>query len=173
MYLFKLKEILLRKKFDKMLSKLARNRNVSQKKIRTVGILTTETIASKTAIQSRVEAILGVRDSKMYRFKKFEKAASISYTHFSEKDISWKGNFAQPNFKSFLEYPFDLLIGYFDEEHLYVERAILQSNASFKAGFSGVNSKLYELEIVEVPIKIDAFLLELKKYLQILQKLKN
>jgi acetolactate synthase small subunit len=75
--------------------------------------------------------------------------------------------------QSFLEQPFDLLIGYFNTNNLYLETAILQSNATFKAGFSGVNSDLYELEIAGNIKDIHQFLSELKKYLQSLKKLKS
>ena len=173
MNLSKLKEARIRRKFDKMLSRLEENSTVSKKEIITVGILTTDEISSKIELQSKVESILGIRNSKKYSFKKFDKSATVSYKHFSEKDMNWKGTFVQPNFQIFLAQPFDLLIGYFDVKNLYLEKAILQANASFKTGFSGVNSKLYELEIAEAAIKIDEFLLELKKYLQILEKLKN
>ena len=79
----------------------------------------------------------------------------------------------QPNFQSFLEQPFDLLIGFFNVNNLYLEKAILQSKATFKAGFSGVNSKLYELEISSQLENVQQFSSELKKYLLILKKLKN
>lgn len=171
MNLSKLKEARIRRNFDKMLSKLEENSTISKKEIVNVGILTTDEISSKIALQSKVESILGVRNSKIYSFKKFDKSAAISYKHFSEKDINWKGTFVQPNFQIFLAQPFDLLIGYFDVKNLYLEKAISQADASFKAGFTGINSKLYELEIAESTLKIDEFLLELKKYLQILEKL--
>ena len=173
MSLSSLKESFLRKKFDKTLSNLKDNRTVSQKEILTVGILTTESISSKIDLQSEVEAILGVKNSKIYSFKKFNKSDEVSFKHFSEKDINWKGEFKEPNFQSFLEHPFDLLIGYFNHNHLYLEKAVLESNASFKAGFSEVNSKLYELEISTDIENIQQFSSELKKYLQILKKLKN
>ena len=173
MNLSNLKESRLRKKFDKMLLRLQENRIVSQKEILTVGILTTESVSSKIDVQSEIEAILGLKNSKIYSFKKFNKSDEVSFKHFSEKDINWKGEFIEPNFQSFLEQPFDLLIGYFNHNHLYLEKAVLESNASFKAGFSEVNSKLYELEISTDIEDIQQFSSELKKYLQILKKLKN
>lgn len=66
-----------------------------------------------------------------------------------------------------------MLIGYFNKKNLYLENAVLQSKATFKVGISKVNQKLYDIEIAEVPIKTDKFLLELKKYLRILKKIKN
>ena len=173
MSLSSLKESFLRKKFDKTLSILKDNRTVSQKEILTVGILTTESISSKIDLQSEVEAILGVKNSKIYSFKKSNKSDEVSFKHFSEKDINWKGKFTEPTFQSFLEQPLDLMIGYFSENHLYLEKAILASKASFKTGFSEVNSKLYELEISTELENVAQFLSELKKYLQILKKLKN
>ena len=65
----------------------------------------------------------------------------------------------QPNFKSFIEEPFDLLIGYFNKKNLYLENAVLQSKATFKVGISKVNQQLYDIEIAEVPSKTDKFLL--------------
>ena len=102
-----------------------------------------------------------------------KKIDDVSFKHFSEKDINWKGEFVQPNFQSFLDTPFDLLIGYFSESHLYLEIAILKSKAGFKAGFSSVNTKLYDLEILEKIENSNQFFSELKKYLKILKKLKN
>ena len=173
MNLSKLKESILRKKFDNILLKLQDNRSVSQKEILTVGILTTESISSKIDIQSVIEANLGVRNSKIFSFKKFDKSDEVCDKHFSEKDINWRGNFKQPAFQNFLEQPFDLLIGYFNHDHLYLQKAVLESKARFKAGFSDVNPKLYELEISTELENIQQFSSELKKYLQILKKLKN
>ena len=173
MNLSNLKESRLRKKFDKIVLKLQENRIVSQKEILTFGILTTESVSSKIDVQSEIEAILGLKNSKIYSFKKFNKSDEVSFKHFSEKDINWKGEFIEPTFQSFLEQPFDLLIGYFNHNHLYLEKAVLESKASFKAGFSEVNSKLYELEISTELDNVQQFSSELKKYLQILKKLKN
>lgn len=173
MNLSKLKENRLRRKFDKSISKLSENRTVSQKEIKSVGILTTEELSSKIDLQSEIEAILGVRNSKIFSFKKFDKFDDVSFKHFTEKDINWSGDFVQPNFQSFLEQPFDLLIGYFNTNNLYLEKAILQSKATFNVGFSGVNQKLYELEISEQIANVQQFSSELKKYLVILKKLKN
>ena len=173
MNLSKLKESRLRRKFNKILLKLQDNRAVPQKEILTVGILTSESIISEIGVQSEIETTLALNNSKLYSFKKFNKLDEVSLTCFSEKDVNWRGNFTEPNFKKFLEQPFDLLVGYFNHQHLYLEKAVLESNATFKVGFSNVNSKLYELEISTELENIQQFSSELKKYLQILKKLKN
>ncbi|QOD60852.1 hypothetical protein H9I45_16180 [Polaribacter haliotis] len=167
----KLKHNILQKKFDKALQKSTINRVVSQKKIQSVGILTSEEIFSKLDILPIVEEILEVRNTKIYSFRPFNKLDEFSYKHFSENDINWKGEFIQENFESFLQQPFDLLICYFNKPNLYLESAVLQSKASFNVGFSGVNSNLFEIEISEDILNVNEFTLELKKYLQIIKKL--
>lgn len=171
--LTKLKESILQKKFQKTLLKYVKDRKACNKEILSVGILTTDKITKEFNLQKDVETLLNLRNSKIYSFKNFEKNVEVSFKHFSEKDINWNGKFRQQNFQSFLEEPFDLLIGYFTTNNLYLETAVLQSKATFKAGFAEVNSDLYELEISCEYSNSSKFLLELKKYLQILKKLKN
>lgn len=173
MNLTKLKEKNIRRQFNKKLSKSKGQTVNSQKTIQSVGILTTDDISSKLDVLKELETILGVRNAKMYSFRKFNKIDEESFKHFSEKYINWKGEFIQENFQSFLEQPFDLLIGYFNTSHLYLECAVLQSNARFKVGFSDVNSDLYQIEISDNLDDIQSFFTELKKYLIILKKLKN
>jgi len=169
----KLKESILRKKFQKTLINLPEVSPVSMSVIKTVGILTTDEISSNIDFKKEIELVFGLRHSKIYSFRKFDKNDSISYKHFSEKDLNWQGDFVQQNIKVFLEEPFDLLIGFFESNHLYLEKAVMFSAASFKVGISGVNPKLYSLEISETTYQIQSFLRELKRYLEILKKVKN
>ncbi|MGJ8761642.1 hypothetical protein H0I29_12370 [Polaribacter sp. R2A056_3_33] len=173
MNFLKLKETRIKKKFDKNIKQVSESRIVSQKEIKSVGILTTASISLEVDLQAKIETVLGLKNVKIYSFKKSDATKDTSFKYFTQKDINWKGVYIEPSFKSFLEEPFDLLIGYFSEANLYLETAVLQSNATFKAGFSGVNSKLYELEVSEDTAHVEAFSSELKKYLQILKKLKN
>jgi hypothetical protein len=168
-----LKKSFIKKHFKKLLLKKEESRVVSQKTIKTVGIICSDEISKWISVKDEVEKLLGVRNTKIYSFKEFNKNDVVSYKHFSEKDFTWKGNISQPNFKSFTDEPFDLLIGYFNKNNLYLENAVLHSNAKFKVGIAKVNQKLYDIEIAEVPKNIDKFLLELKKYLKILKKLEN
>jgi hypothetical protein len=167
------KRFFLKKHFRKILLEKENNRVVSQKEIKTVGILTTDEISNWVDVKEEVEKLLNLRNAKIYSFRPNKKNREVSYKHFSEIDFSWNGNISQPNFKNFIDEPFDLLIGYFSKKNWYLENAVLRSNATFKVGISKVNQQLYDIEIAEVPIKTDKFLLELKKYLKILKKLKN
>jgi hypothetical protein len=167
------KKYFLKKQFKKNLIIKEDKRVVCQNEIKTVGILTTDEISKWVNIKEEVEKILNLRNAKIYSFRPHKKHQEVSFKHFSEKDFSWNGHIHQPNFKSFIEEPFDLLIGYFDKKNLYLESAVLNSNAKFKAGISKVNQQLYDIEISEVPSKTDTFFLELKRYLKILKKIKN
>lgn len=172
MNLTKLKENRIKSNFDKKLSKL-KERIVSQKEIQTVAILTTEKLSKEINLQAEIESILAVKNSKIYSFKNFNKLEEDGNKYFTEKNINWKGEFTEPTFKNFLAQPFDLIIGYFDTNHLYLEQAVFQSKATFKVGFAEVNSKLYEIEISEKTANTKPFFLELKKYLLLLKKIKN
>ncbi|AUC84686.1 hypothetical protein CW731_04995 [Polaribacter sp. ALD11] len=165
------KETILKKKLDKLLSNSEFGGASALKKIQTVGIITSEEITSKIDLKVAVEAALGIKNAKIYSLRAFSKTDEISYKHFTEKDINWRGQFTQTNFKSFLEQPLDLLIGYFNTNNIFLESAVLQSKAQFKVGFAATNSKLYQIEISEEIEHVGEFTSELKKYLQIIKKL--
>lgn len=166
-----LKHSVIKKIFDKSLLKSIENRVVSQREVLSVGVLTTDEISSQFDIQKEIEATLKLRNVKLYSYRKFNKLDEESFKHFSENDINWRGKYTHQNLQSFLEQPFDLLIGYFNANNLYLESAVLQSKSMFKAGFSDVNSQLYELEISEKTENVFQFTSELKRYLQILKKI--
>lgn len=167
------KKVFFKKQFKKLLLEKEKNRVVSQKEIKTVGILTTEKISNWLDLKDEVEKYLGLSNVKIYSYRPYRKSKKDASKHFSEKDFTWKGNIKQPNFKEFIEQPFDLLIGYFNKKNLYLENAVLHSNATFKVGFSKVNQQLYDIEIAEVPSKTHKFFLELKKYLKVMNMIKN
>ncbi len=138
--------------------------------IKTVGIISTDEISNWIDVKTAVEDHFKVHNTKIYSFRPYSRKEEVSFKHFSEKDFNWKGQVSQPNFKVFIEQPFDLLIGFFNKRNLYVENAVLRSNAKFKVGISNVNQDLYDMEIAVLPKNTDQFLEELKKYLLILKK---
>lgn len=168
-----MKKSFIKKRFKKVLKEKEELREISHEEVYTVGIITSSEIYKWIKIENEVEIILGLGNVRIYSYRPFSKMDVPSYKFFTEKDFNWKGEPKNKNFKSFLEEPHDLLIGYFNKNNLYLENAVLRSNAKFKVGFAKVNHHLYDMEIAEFPTKIECFLLELKKYLIILKKLKN
>lgn len=167
----KLKENTLKKNLKKLVLQNQQTDISSTKKIQTIGIITSQEISSKINLVPEIERILDIKNVKIYSLRNFNKKDTLSDLHFTEKDIYWNGQFKPTNFKSFLEEPFHLLIGYFSANNIILETAIAQSKADLKVGFTNVNEDLYSIEISEETENIASFLSELKKYLQILKKL--
>lgn len=171
--IFNYRKNYFKKLFQKELLEADANREVCTKEIKTVGILTTELFFNTIELKEEVERILNLRNAKIYCYRPYKKSNTISFKHFSEKDFNWKGKIIQPNFKSFIDEPFDLMIGFFDRNNLFLESAVLQSKASFKVGIAKVNQMLYDIEIKSNPYMVDEFLNELRRYLILIKKLKN
>lgn len=168
-----MKKKFIKRNFQKLLLEKEQNRVVSTDIIKTVGIISTDEISNWIDVKTAVEDHFKVHNTKIYSFRPYSRKEEVSFKHFSEKDFNWKGQVSQPNFKVFIEQPFDLLIGFFNKKNLYIENAVLRSNAKFKVGISNVNQDLYDMEIAVLPKNTNQFLEELKKYLLILKKVEN
>ncbi|WP_299016699.1 hypothetical protein [uncultured Polaribacter sp.] len=165
------KEKILKKKLLQLISNQQQKQVSEVKKIQTIGIVTSLAVASKINLALEIERELQVKGVTQYNLVKVLPKEEITKQQFTEKDINLKGEFTQPEFKNFLNKPFDLLIGYFSESNVFLESAVAQSKARFKVGFSNVNEDLYLMEFSENIENVSGFLLELKKYLIILNKL--
>jgi hypothetical protein len=168
-----LKKQFINRNFKKLLLLKEKNREISSGNIKTVGVITEDANYSLLKIKQELEDVLEFNNVKFYSFRPYERKQEVSYKHFTEKDFKWDGKIKQPSFKVFIEEPFDLLIGLFNSKNIYIENAVLLSNAKFKAGISNVNPQLYDLEISMPTNTNKMFFQELKKYLKILKKLKN
>ncbi len=163
----KLKELFIQRKFEKKLRLSSKNRVYNTNKIRSVGIITTDEFLSNSDIEKRLYNVMeNVKTFHIYSYRKLSKSGN----YFTKKNINWKGEISDINLKSFLDNPFDLLIGYFNEKHLYLEFVTLKSKATFKIGFAGVNDKLFDLVIAEKIENDISFTNEIRKYLESLSK---
>ncbi len=168
----KFKKQSLLKRFQKELKLIPETRTPNSKEIHSVAILTNNELFEEIDIAEHVKSSLAsVRNVHIYSYRVFKKSDPITYKHFTEKDIDWNGKIKDPSLESFLENPFDLLIGYFDTNNLYLEYCALKSKATFKIGFSKVNDKLFDLVVSENPKNIDSFIAVIKKYLALLHKI--
>ncbi len=172
MGILKFKEQGIRKKFLKQLEIAKQTHVASSKQVNKVGVLAFDELSKVIDITRLVEeGIENARNVQLLSFRPFEKSASKSYKHFSEKDINRKGEFTDPSIQQFLERPFDLLICFYNQSNLYLEMATLQSQAGFKIGFAGVNDQLFDLVISENPLNAESFIAEIIKYLTLLKKI--
>ncbi|WP_445752890.1 DUF6913 domain-containing protein [Polaribacter sp.] len=168
-----MKKAFLKKKFVKLLVDKENTRVVSDKEIVSVGVIASQKISNFIQIEEEIKKTLGFENVKVVTFLDYDKKNHHAQFYFSDKDVDWSGAFQQTALRDFLNEPLDLLIGYFNTNNVFLEMAVLKSKATFKVGFSEVNQQLYDMEIAEIPSKIDNFLNELKKYLVILKKMKN
>lgn len=167
----KFKEQSLLKKFEKELRLIPDTRTPNEKKIHSVAILTDVKISDEINIAEKVrEGLASVRTTQVYHYRVFNKTDPLTYKHFTEKDIDWNGKIKDASLESFIDNPFDLLIGYFNNKNLYLEYCALKSKATFKIGFAKVNDKIYDLVVSEDPKNIDSFIEIIRKYLELLQK---
>lgn len=174
MALEKLRKQFLLKKFQKELSTIPETRTPNSKQIHTVAILTTQELFEEIDLTEKVQySINSVRSVQVYYFKTFKNSDAKSFKHFTEKDIDWAGKVKDVSLESFLENPFDLLIGYFNVPNLYLEYFALKSKADFKIGFANVNDKLFDLVVSEDPKNADSFIEVIKKYLELLHKIEK
>lgn len=172
MLLGKLKDHFLHNKLLKRVKELSDSKTPNSRKINSVAILTTDELSSQIDLSSILKnELTEVRHVHIYSFRKYKKSDSITYKHFTKKDFYWSGNIKELSFESFIDNPFDLLIGYFNQKNLYLEYATLKSNAAFKVGFSNINDKLFDLVIKSDEKEAEEFVSVLSKYLAILNKI--
>lgn len=166
----KLKNHFIKKKIDKLSTIVSAKNNATNKKIKKVAIITTENFFRRYDFSEILIQKFQVRNPKIYSFRKFSKNDKKSYKHFSEKDFNWRGEITDSSLKSFLEEPFDLLICFFNKKSIYLNYTVISSNSIFKVGFSDTNLGCFDLDIKCSISQVDLFFDEMKKYLEILQR---
>ena len=168
----KLKYYFLQRKVKKLQKSEQLSTTVAKnKKIVSVGILTEEKFREKFDLRQMTAEMFHIKNPKIYSFRAYNKELEKSFKHFSEKDFNWKGEITETSFQSFLNEPFDLLICYFSEGNIMLKYAAQVSNATFKVGFTSINTNLFDLNIAVKLEEVDQFFFESRKYLTILGKL--
>ncbi|MFC4739165.1 DUF6913 domain-containing protein [Flavobacterium ponti] len=102
--------------------------------------------------------------------KKVNKKESIEYPYFTKKDIGFSGNYSKGEIENFVNFPFDLLINFYDESNANLELITAQSKAKFKVGFASVNKDLNHFFVNTFVEKYVDFTQVLFDYLRILKK---
>lgn len=172
MFLTKIKKRFIQKRIDELFISSHQKERLENSTIKKVGILTTREVSDQVDLVNKIEATLpDVRNVKIYSLRTYNKRDKKSYKHFSENDINWQGKILDASLQSFVDEPLDLLICYFDKNDLLLEYITLSSKAAFKVGLSGVNQRLFHMEVIESIKNIDSINKELKKYLKILGKI--
>jgi hypothetical protein len=168
----KLKRRSIKKKTDKNLLK----RDLSQVNapLKTLGFLIDEDSFQDFEKLYDYSKYLGLqrKDIKVFSFIEFKKKApSLRQDQITNKDFSWDGLINNQSAKEFLTKDFDVLVGYYNGTHEFLDLMVSESKAKFKVGSAGADKRLFDLLIGINPLETEIFKTELKKYLIILNKI--
>lgn len=112
------------------------------------------------------------KDVKLFTFLETRrKIPSLRQNQITNKEFTWRGEINNQNAKEFLDFPFDVLIGYYKGKHEFLSAMVAQSKAKFKMGFNGADERLFDLLLTVDLQNTDAFKSEVKKYLKIFKKI--
>ncbi len=146
----------------------------SKNSIQSVGLLLDEgAFFEKNALlEELVRNGIQKHQIKVLIFKdKINKHEVFDAPFFCSKDLSWSATFDKLEVNTFLDQHFDLLINYYDVEKTPLLVVSNASNANFKVGFSSVDERLNHFMIKASVGDYSLFVVELFKYLKILNKI--
>ena len=166
------KEKSIQKYVNKLLA--SRKAQVNSNKVKTVAVLLNTSEFHEFEVFKVYFKELGLNSPKhkIIAFTLDDKLEHNKWnTHYSPKDFGWKGKIKNIDLEAFINEPYDVLICYYKKEVLQLDLITAASNANLKVGISRNDERLYDL-IIDVALKdINIFKEELKKYLNILNKL--
>ena len=141
----KTNQIFLNKKFADLFKK---SRTVSSKKIKKI-IVFIDDVLEKEPIQKSLVTLFNTAEDniKFVIFQQKRSKEQIIEDIVTPKDFGWYGKINSSELKSVLTKKYDLLISYSKDENLYANLVLLQCKVGFKAGFSHLDSRFYDLII--------------------------
>ena len=172
MFLNNLKNFLAKNSVKKLLSDT--KHTYSDGYIKKVGLIVDETegLQKQNILDLLVKHNIDVKNITVLRFKKsINTTEKLSTDLFCYNDIDWFGNFKKASITDFIAQPFDMLINYFEIEKTPLMHVALQSKAKFKVGFDTVDKRVNHFIIKTLVEDFNEFVLELFKYLKILNKI--
>lgn len=172
MFLKRFKEKSNQKYINKVLSD--RNTSVNGDKIKSVAIILNHDEFHDFEVFKNYlkELNLNAPKHKIIAFSADKNSEHSTWdTYFNPKDFGWRGKILNPDLETFINRNFDVLISYYKEDVLELNLIAAASKANFKVGISRRDERMYDLIIDVSPDEISTFKNELKKYLNILNKL--
>ena len=114
--------------------------------------------------QNNIKIITFVRDDKSQKLNSWDSC-------FTPKQIGWKGKIENVEVQDFINTKFDALINYYNDDCLGLNLISALSLAKFKIGISDADPRLNDFVVNVKAKEIDVFMVELEKYLKILNKI--
>lgn len=151
-------------------------RDVSQRNtsLKYLGFLVDEAFFDDFEILYEFGKELGLqrKDVKLFTFVETRrKIPSLRQNQITNKEFTWQGEIHNQNAREFLDFPLDVLIGFYRDQHEFLSAMVAQSKAKFKIGFTGADVRMYDLLLSVDPQNIAAFKSETRKYLKIFNKI--
>ena len=168
----KLKQYSIKRITDKNLN--SRDLSEINAPLITLGFLVDETLFQDFETLYDYSNLLGIqrKDIKIFSFRDFKKnTPSLRQDQISDKDFTWDGTIKNISAQEFLGKSFDVLIGYYNGNHEFLDMMVSESKAKFKIGGIGADERLFDLLIAVELENMEAFKDETKKYLTVLNKL--
>ena len=147
---------------------------VPQDKIKTIGIIidSTNFFDEEKLVAAIKSYNIPFKEIKVLSYNdKIRHKDSLTPLSFSIKDISISGKIKVIEVEDFLNYPFDLLLSYFNEEKLPLLLAVSSSKANFKVSFPNIDAVFSHFIIHSEFKEYKIFISEVFKYLKILNKI--
>lgn len=161
----------LKKQIDKNLEK--RDLSHRNSKLRHLGFLVHEGYLDDIELLNSLGIELGLQKENVDIFTfaaSGKKGNSISENQITKKDFNGRGEILNSGAEGFLNHPFDVLIGIYEDKHTFLDLMVSKSNANFKIGFYGADPRLFDLLLDINPKNKDLLKATIKKYLKIFNK---
>lgn len=160
----------LKKKLEKNLNK--RDRSQLHSRVTSIGFIFNEDDFSNIETLQNIASSLDIekKDCQFLAFQKYKKNVALKAYQLHHKQVKWKGVIDNKDANHFLKQPFDVLIGFYNEEHIYLDFLVSESAATFKVGLASSNVNLFDLQIQLKTTAHKDLSAELKKYLHVLGK---
>lgn len=142
-------------------------------KVRTIGIIfNSEKNANVASFETIVNSLGITKNSiKIVAFKPELKEEEYYNPTYTLKHIGWRGKIKDKNLEKFLNTEFDLLINYYKADVVALKVMSVSSKAKFKVGILESDERINDLIIKTEINDFNTFVLELNKYLSILNKI--
>lgn len=172
-YMFKkLKQKSIKKRISKALSKRdLTHRNTT---LKTLGFLVEDALVldEEMFYNFSKKCEIDNKDLSVFTYKEIKKKEpTLKQNQLNNKDFSWRGELVNQNAKDFLEKPFDVIVGYYKENNLFLDYLMAQSKAKFKVGFKHTDERILDLVLHVDSLDFNSFSSEFLKYMKILKKI--
>ncbi len=127
-----------------------------------VNIVALVKLANELGVKSENLKVIGYKEDKDIID---EKGAS----YYNDKSFGMNGLIKNQMLQDFIRKDFDVLISFYTEDKIELQYVAAASKAKLKVGFAEVDHRINDLIIGSTMNNANLFIVELKKYLKILQ----